>query len=89
MIREQPLELVRRPVEVVGGEQPQGDDLDADLFAPAQQRLDVGCSGTVAVGGVLAHRLRPAAVAVEHDADMAWQPVLGQELDDAGLVRRI
>ena len=39
--------------EVVGGQQPQGDHLDADLFAPAQERLDVGGTGPVPLGGVV------------------------------------
>ena len=42
MICSSGLQLGGRAVEVVGREQPQGDVLDADLLAPAEQRLDVG-----------------------------------------------
>ena len=54
------------PVEVVGREQPQRDDLDADLLAPAQQRLDVRGPGAVALRGVgadgPAHRRLPSSI---------------------------
>ena len=44
------------PVEVVGGQQPQRDDLDAELVAPLEQRRDVGGAGPVAVARVAARR---------------------------------
>ena len=79
----------RGTVEVVGREQPQRDDLDADLLAPAEQRLDVGGAGAVPVGGVAADGLGPAAVAVEHHADVLGEPVGGHPAQHPGLVRRV
>ena len=40
------------PVEVVGRQQPQRDDLDADLLAPAEELLDLVGAGLVARAGV-------------------------------------
>ena len=58
---EQRVQLGRRPVEVVGREQPERDDLDADLVAPAEQRLDVVRAGLVPVRGVPARPPWPSA----------------------------
>ena len=89
MIRAAGPSSLRRPVEVVGREQPQRDHLDADLLAPAEQRRDVGGTGPVAVRGVGAGRLRPAPVAVEHDADVLGQPVGGELPHEPRLVGRV
>ena len=86
---EQRRELALGAVEVVGREQPQRDDLDADLVAPAEQRLDVGGAGPVAVRGVAADGLGPAPVAVEHHADVLGQPSAGHPAQHPGLVRRV
>ena len=86
---EQRVELGRRPVEVVGREQPQRDHLDADLLAPLQQRLDVGGAGGVTLRGAGADRPGPAAVAVEHHPDVLGQLVLGQGVEHARLVRGV
>ena len=69
--RQQRGQLGGRAVEVVGGQQPQGDHLDADVLAPAEQRQDVVGAGLVALLGVGAVGPGPAPVAVEHDADVA------------------
>ena len=56
--------------EIVGGEQPQGDDLDADLLAPGEQIGDVVGAGLVALEPSTRPFLGPPPVAVEHDADV-------------------
>ena len=56
---QQRLELVGGPVEVVGRQQPQRDDLDAELVAPAEELLDLVRAGPVAVGDA-ARRTRVA-----------------------------
>ena len=86
---EQRLELRGRAVEVVGRQQPQGDHLDAGLLAPAEQRLDVGRAGPVALRGVGADGLGPAPVAVEHHADVLGEPVLRERLHHPCLVGRV
>ena len=43
--REQRGQLFRWPSQVVCAEQPQRDNLNADLFAPADELLDLGGSG--------------------------------------------
>ena len=78
MMPQQRRQLVGRPVQVVGRQQPQRDDLDADLLAPAEQRLDVVGAGLVALRGVGADGLGPAPVAVEHHADVLGDAFLGQ-----------
>ena len=66
-------QLLLGPVEVVGRQQPERDDLDAELVAPPEERLDVGGTGAPAGGLVGAGGLGPAPVAVEHDADVLGQ----------------
>lgn len=67
---EQGDELVLGAVEVVRRQQPEGDDLDVGLRAPAEELLDLVGTGTVPLGGRAARRLRPAPVAVHDDADV-------------------
>ena len=59
------------PVEVVGGEQPQRDDLDADLLAPAEELLDLVGAGPPATRLGRPGGLGPPPVAVEDHADVA------------------
>ncbi len=67
---EQRDEFVLRPLEVVGRQQPERDDLHVRLGAPAEKLLDLLGPGPVSVHGGGAGRLRPAAVAVHDDADV-------------------
>ena len=83
---EEPAQLGGRPVEVVGGQQPEGDDLHTELVAPLEQRGDVRGAGAVAVLGVLADGFGPPAVAVEHHADVLGQSVRREPAGDPGLV---
>jgi hypothetical protein len=84
--REEVLQLLRGPAgQVVAREQPQRDHLDADLLAPAEHRTDVVGAGLVAVSGPQAHRLGPAAVAVEHHPDVLGR-VVGHPAQDPCLV---
>ena len=64
------LELDGRPSEVIGREQPEGDDFDTCLVAPAEEVDDLRGAGPVAGRGGRTLRLGPAAVAVEDDANM-------------------
>ncbi|GAB3645273.1 hypothetical protein GCM10028833_04490 [Glycomyces tarimensis] len=73
---EQRVELLLRPREVLGGQQPDRDVLDAELFAPAEEPLNVLRPGAVAIVRIgEPHVARPPAVPVDQDAD-----VLGQRL---------
>ena len=67
---EQRDELFLRAVEVVRRQQPEGDDLDVGLGAPAEEFLDLVGPGPVSLGGGTARRLRPAPVAVHDDPDV-------------------
>ena len=60
-------ELGRVAGEVVGAQQPQGDDLDPHLLGPPEELLDLVRAALVALSGPEAHGLGPAAVAVEDD----------------------
>ena len=60
-------EFLLRSREVVGGEQPQGDHLDIDVFAPGQEALDVVGAGLVPGLGVGAPLRCPPTVAVEQN----------------------
>lgn len=63
-------EFLLGAVEVVRRQQPEGDDLDVRLGAPAEELLDLVGTGTVAVLGGGTRGLRPAPVAVHDDADV-------------------
>jgi hypothetical protein len=64
-------QLGLRPAEVVGGQQPQRDDLHAGLVAPAEQVDDLARAGPVPLVRVDdAELLGPAPVAVDDDADV-------------------
>ena len=65
------LELDGRPSEVICREQPQGDNLDTCLVAPAEEVDDLRGAGPVAGRGGRTLRLGPAPVAVEDDANVA------------------
>ena len=86
---EQGLELLGGTVQVVGREQPQRDHLDADVLAPAQQRLDVRGAGPVALRSVGSDSLGPPAVAVEHHPDVLGEPFARKAAGDSCLVRRV
>ena len=60
-------ELGRVAGEVVGAQQPQGDDLDPHLLGPPEELLDLVSAALVALRSPEAHGLGPAAVAVEDD----------------------
>ena len=79
---EQGQQLRRVPLQVVGGQQPQGDHLDAGFLAPTQELRDPRRAGTVA--GLAAGALDggPPAVAVQDDPDMAGGPVAVQPPPD-------
>jgi hypothetical protein len=87
--REQRRQLGRRPVEVVGGQQPQRDDLDTDLVAPAEDLLDLVGAGPPAARLRSAGRLRPPAVAVEDDPDVARDLLGVQRSRDASRVEAV
>jgi len=55
------------PVEVVGAQQPQGDDLDPHLLGPPEELLDLVRAALVSLRGPEAHGLGPTPVAVEDD----------------------
>jgi predicted CoA-binding protein len=64
-------ELRLRPQDVVGGEQPERDELHLRFTAPAEQVRDTVRTGDVAVLDVgEAGLTRPPSVAVENDADV-------------------
>ena len=86
---EQWIELGGGAIEVVGRQQPQGDDLDADLLTPAQERLDIGGPGQVSGCGLGADSLGPTPVAVEHDAHMFGHPIWRERARDPGFVCRV
>lgn len=73
---EQRTELDFRPVQVVGGEHPQGDDLDVRLGAPAQHFGDLVGPGLVALFRRASGRLRPAPVPVQDHADVLGRRVV-------------
>ena len=76
---QQRLELGGRPGEIVGGQQPQGDDLDAGFPAPLEQLEDLVGALLVAAGHVeQAGGPGPPAVAVTHHADMPRDRPRGQ-----------
>ena len=76
------------PVEVVGREQPQGDDLDADLLAPAEQRLDVVGAGPVAVRRCRRRRPWPSAGCRRASRRRAWGCRSGGQALDHAAPRR-
>ncbi len=63
-------ELFGAAVEIVGGQQPQRDDLDLGLFAPAEQFDDLAGTHAMPMGGVQAGVLGPSAIAVQDDPDV-------------------
>src|SRR5690606_16283693 len=67
---EQGDELFLGAVEVVRRQQPQGDDLDVRLRAPAEELLDLVCARAVAVDGAGSRGFGPPAVPVHDDADV-------------------
>ena len=68
---QQRLELVRLPGQVVGGQQPQRDDLDAGLLAPVEQLEDLVRARLMTAADVgQARRPRPPAVTVAHHPDV-------------------
>ena len=73
------LELDRRTGEVVGRQQPQGDDLDTCLIAPAEEVDDLRGAGPVARRGGRTLCLGPAAVSVKDDANMP-RTAIGRDL---------
>src|SRR5262245_54589749 len=69
---EQRLQLAGRPAEIVGGQEPESDDLDAGLLRPLEELGDLVGAALVAGADVgQSHGPGPAAVAVEDDADVA------------------
>ena len=76
-------------VEVVGGEQPERHDLDADLVAPREEVGDVVGAGLVALARAGPAGTRPAPVAVEHDADVAGHRGRAELLGEAAGVRGV
>lgn len=73
---EQRAQLDLGPVQVVGGQHPQGDDLDVRLGAPAEHLGDLVGSGLVALLRRTSGRLRPTTVAVQDDADVLGRRVM-------------
>src|SRR5690606_12499776 len=85
---EQLRDLGRLALEVVGREQPEGDEVDANLLAPPEQVGDAVRTGAVALGGLQADGARPPTVAVEHDADVSGE-VAAETGSDAALVEAV
>ena len=86
---QQRLELLGVAGEVVGREQPQGDDLDADVLAPLEEVADLVRSPPPARRGGHTAAARPAAVAVEDDADVPWHLVTGQRGCETAFVQAV
>ena len=82
-------ELLLGAAQVVGGEQPERDVLDAGVAAPLEQLLDLVGAGLVAARRAGPAGPRPAAVAVEHDGHVARERLLGEVLEDSALVRAV
>jgi len=87
--RQERLKLVGRTVEVVGRKQPEGDDLDADILAPAKKRRDVVSARLVPLRGVCAVGLGPSAVPIEHDTDVTRHALRREAGGKPTLVRAV
>ena len=72
---EQRPELLLGTVEVVGREQPEGDDLDPRLVAPRQEVRDVVGAGLVALGLVHHKRVKRNADAKVGDRLILGKPI--------------
>ena len=79
----------RGPIEVVGGEQEQGDDLDPGLLAPVQELDDLGRADAVTVADRQPRLPRPPAVAVEDDPDVTRRRARRATTAQPPLVERV
>ena len=87
---QQGLHLGSRAGEVVGGEQPEGDHLDAGLAAPGEQLEDV--IGALLVAGAHvgeARRPGPPPVAVQDHPDVARDRVPGERCFQPPLIQPV
>ena len=76
--------------QVVGGQQVDRDDPDAEVVAPAQELDHLRGAGAVTVGGRLERALaRPAPVAVDDHRDVVGQRRIGQFAAKAGLIEAV
>src|SRR6185369_1119569 len=82
-------ELLLRSRQVVRRQQPERDDVDADLVAPAQELLDLVGAGLVPVGGARAGLASPPTVSVEDDADVTGDAVEWQRRGEPAFVRAV
>src|SRR5664280_2511211 len=87
--RQQRLQFVDRPAQVVGGQRPLRDDLDFAVLAPAKQLFDLVGSPAMSGTGVGADGARPAPVAVENDADVAGNGRPGQRPSEPLLIQAV
>ena len=83
---EERCELLLGPIQVVGRQQPQGDDVDVQFGAPAEELVDLRGALAMARRDADPECLCPATVAVEDDPDMARYAVGRQLSGDPALV---
>jgi hypothetical protein len=87
---QQRVQLGRRAGQVVGGQQPQGDHVDAGVPAPGQQVHDAVGAHPVAVVDVLEAGLAgPPAVPVQDHPDVPGHRSAGQLAQQPPLVQRV
>src|SRR5665647_1090678 len=82
-------DLLGRARQVVRGEHPERDDLDADLLRPPQQLGDLVGARPVAGGRIGTDGARPAPVAVEDHADVPGNVLPRQGTGEATLVHAV
>jgi hypothetical protein len=82
-------ELWLRAIEIVGREQPQRDDLDTGLIAPAEEVDDLGGARAMTCRRRRTLRLGPAAVAIEDHAYVTWATLRGYLRHETTLVHAI
>src|SRR4029077_3402089 len=87
---QQGVELVRRPAQVVRGQQPDGHVGDAHLAAPVEQVDDVPGTDEMALADVVeAGGAGPAAIPVHHDGDVPGHRRALEVRAQAALVDRV
>ncbi|SKZ26693.1 Uncharacterised protein [Mycobacteroides abscessus subsp. abscessus] len=83
----QRVEFVRGALQILGGEQIDGDRLDAQLGAPLEHLGDALCAHPMPVTDVFEARLAsPSSIAVADDRHVLGQSVLVRQLDQPPLV---
>ena len=83
------VDLFARPLEIVRRQQPQRDQLDADLVAPREELVDLVGAAPVTERGVAPQLFRPPPISVEHDADMTRQISRPQPAHEPALIQSV